>query len=150
MMARLAMSALAISLVLSECKTARAAEDQNIAAQMQAFAITYNSADWAAMRSFYATDIILIPPNGSPVEGRNGAVELWMSYKKTGIKELVIVSSIVQVEGKLAYQTGSYSMKVADQNQEIPVKGALLTVWQQQTNGGWLIKRFAWNVISLQ
>ena len=98
--------------------------------------------------AFYAEDAISMPPNESPVKGKQAITEWMTAMSKSGVKITAVkfTTDNVDAGGKIAYETGSYEMSM-----EIPGMGKVddtgnyVSIWKQQQDGSWKVQAETWN-----
>ena len=106
------------------------------------------SRDLEAWVSYYATDVVLLPPNAAAATPR-------ASVRKP-IAELLALPNVsiawhptrveVARSGELAYLTGAYTLSYIDaRGATVADRGKLLEVWKKQIDGSWKCSVDTWN-----
>ena len=98
--------------------------------------------------AFYAEDALSMPPNESPIKGKEAITDWMTAMSKSGVKITAVKFTTDNVEagGKVAYETGSYEMSM-----EIPGMGKVddtgnyVSIWKQQQDGSWKVQAESWN-----
>lgn len=95
-------------------------------------------ADWDELADQYSEDAVLMPPNESPVQGRD-AIRAWFS-RWPRIANLNIGPVEYKGNGDLAYLASDFSVKI--ENPERPnsetEEGKLVWILRRQADGSWL------------
>ena len=102
---------------------------------------SYNRNDWDGLAAYFTPDAIMMPPNGSPVTGRE-AIAAWERENEQSFRIAFKLESITG-SGDLAYVRGSSCVFIPDGpngNDGYAVDiGKFLEVRERQTDGAWLI-----------
>lgn len=102
--------------------------------------------DAATIAGLYTTDAILLPPGAERVEGR-GAIEAYLAemLASAQISSFDIVATNTEIEGDLAYSTGTYTMGMTGPDgAAIEDAGKWLGVFRN-VDGQWLMVADTWN-----
>ena len=107
-----------------------------------------NRGNTAAGAAAYTDDAILMPPNHSPLEGKQ-AIELYLAEIGSQLQASNFQLSIleVDVQGDTTIVRGTYSANIKIPGVDVPMedRGKTLQVWKKQTDGSWKIHRDTWN-----
>lgn len=101
----------------------------------------FKKGDSTALAAHYASDGMVMPPNGETVKGKDIA-GMWGGASRMGLKELKINITDISGGGDLYAETGNYEMLGAA-NKSMD-KGKYVVVWKKD-NGNWKIYRDIWN-----
>jgi len=81
------------------------------------------------------------PPNSDVVRGRAAIEKMWKSVLDSGITGIELATTEVESQGPLAYEVGTYVMKLKDG--KVADRGKYCVVWKK-VNGQWLLHRDIW------
>jgi uncharacterized protein (TIGR02246 family) len=119
-----------------------------IAAIDKKFMADVNRGDAAAGAAAYTDDAILMPPNQSPIEGKQ-AIEKYLAELSSQLQSSDFQLSIseVDVQGDTAIVRGTYSSNITVPGMDAPIddRGKTLNVWKKQADGSWKLHRDIWN-----
>jgi len=119
-----------------------------IAAIDKKFMEDANRGDAAAGAAAYTDNAILMPPNHSPLEGKQ-AIEKYLTEIASQFQASNFQLSIleVDVQGDTAIVRGTYSANFTIPGVDAPMedRGKTLQVWKKQADGSWKIHRDIWN-----
>jgi uncharacterized protein (TIGR02246 family) len=97
--------------------------------------------DASLIASTYTADAEAFPPNSDVVRGRPAIEKLWKAVLDSGINAFELVTTEVASQGNLAYEVGTYAMKMKDG--KVADRGKYCVVWKR-INGQWLLHRDIW------
>ena len=119
-----------------------------IAAIDKKFMEDANRGDAAAGAAAYTDDAILMPPNHSPLEGKQ-AIEQYLAEIAPLFQDSNFQLSIleVDVQGDTTIVRGTYSANITMPGVDATMtdQGKTLQVWKKQADGSWRIHRDTWN-----
>ncbi len=119
-----------------------------IAAIDKKFMEDANRGDAAAGAAAYTDNAILMPPNHSPLEGKQ-AIEKYLTEIASQFQASNFQLSIleVDVQGDTTIVRGTYSANITIPGVDAPMedRGKTLQVWKKQADGSWKIHRDIWN-----
>jgi uncharacterized protein (TIGR02246 family) len=119
-----------------------------IAAIDKKFMEDANRGDAAAGAAAYTDDAILMPPNHSPLEGKQ-VIEKYLAEIGSQLQasNLQLSISEVDVQGDTTIVRGTYSSSftVPGTNAPMEDRGKTLNVWKKQADGSWKLHRDIWN-----
>jgi uncharacterized protein (TIGR02246 family) len=102
--------------------------------------------DGAAIAALYTEDATLLPPDSNMIKGRGGIEAFWKGGLQMGIKEAVLTTVDVSAAGELAYEIGTFALKVQPEGKEpIGQKGKYVVVWKKAPDGSWKLHVDIWN-----
>jgi len=102
--------------------------------------------DGAAIAALYTEDATLLPPDSDMIKGRGGIEAFWRGGLQMGIKEAVLTTVDVSGGGDLAYEIGTFALKVQPEGKEpIEQKGKYVVVWKKAPDGVWKLHVDIWN-----
>ena len=120
----------------------------SIAAIDKKFMEDVNRGNAAAGAAAYTDDAILMPPNHSPVEGKQ-AIEKYLAEIGPQLQASNFQLSIleVDVQGDTTIVRGTYSSSFTVPGTDAPMedRGKTLNVWKRQADGSWKLHRDIWN-----
>jgi uncharacterized protein (TIGR02246 family) len=97
--------------------------------------------DAAAAAALYTTDAVAYPPNGPAVSGRAAIQKMWAGVIASGVTDATLTTAEVDAQGNIAWETGTYVMRVAGK----PVdNGKYIVIWKRE-QGQWRLHRDIWN-----
>ena len=119
-----------------------------IAAIDKKFMEDVNRGNAAAGAAAYTDDAILMPPNNSPVRGKQ-AIEKYLAEIGSQLQASNFQLSIleVDVQGDTTIVRGTYSSSFTVPGTDAPMedRGKTLNVWKRQADGSWKLHRDIWN-----
>jgi uncharacterized protein (TIGR02246 family) len=119
---------------------------QTIEAGNAKFGEAVRQGDGAAMAALYTEDATLLPPDSGMIKGRDGIEAFWKGALQMGIKESVLTTVDVSGDGDLAYEIGTFALKIQPEGQEpIEQKGKYVVVWKKTADGVWKLHVDIWN-----
>ena len=98
--------------------------------------------DAALIASAYSEDAEALPPNEETVRGRPAIQKMWQSVLASGITGFELKTTEVESAGDLAYEVGTYVMKMKDG--KVADRGKYCVVWKR-VKGQWLLHRDIWS-----
>lgn len=134
--------------VLLVSSVAWAADDeQAIRDALDQFVASMNAGDAALVAALYTEDAIMLPPDGTRIEGRAKVQEVLQSIvdAKTAYSHIDLID--VGVNGDLAWNAGTYGAQfVAENGEPATEKGTYVAVWRREADGAWRIQVDTWTV----
>jgi uncharacterized protein (TIGR02246 family) len=122
-----------------------AAQDASVRAAIEAgnkkFVNGAAKGDASIIGSAYTADGEAFPPNSDVVRGRAAIEKMWKSVLDSGITGIELATTEVESQGPLAYEVGTYVMKLKDG--KVADRGKYCVVWKK-VNGQWLLHRDIW------
>ena len=119
-----------------------------IAAIDKKFMEDVNRGNAAAGAAAYTDDAILMPPNHSPLEGKQ-AIEKYLAEIGSQLQASNFQLSIleVDVQGDTTIVRGTYSSSFTVPGTDAPMEDRCktLNVWKRQADGSWKLHRDIWN-----
>jgi uncharacterized protein (TIGR02246 family) len=102
--------------------------------------------DGAAIAALYTEDATLLPPDSDMIKGRGGIEAFWKGVLQMGIKEAVLTAVDVSAAGELAYEIGTFALKVQPEGKDpIEQKGKYVVVWKKALHAVWKLHVDIWN-----
>jgi ketosteroid isomerase-like protein len=141
---RLAAVGLATVVALGATMTA-AAQDPAAAAIDAAnkkFAAAFTKGDAAGVAATYSPDANAFPPNAAILKGRAAIQKMWQDVIDSGIASISLGTTEVESAGNIAYESGTYEMKMKDG--KVADRGKYCVVWKK-VNGQWMLHRDIWS-----
>lgn len=141
---RLPAVALAAAVTLG-ATAASAAQDPAkaaIDAATRKFVAAFNKGDAAGVAATYSPDANAFPPHEAIVKGRAAIQKMWQGAIDSGITSISFGSTEVESAGNIAYESGTYEMKLKDG--KVADRGKYCVVWKK-VNGQWMLHRDIWS-----
>lgn len=96
------------------------------------------------LASIITGDMVMMPPNGQPVVGKDAAMTYMKAYPT--ITKFDVTTDEVSGHGDLAYARGVYSIDVTLPDKTTAhEQGSFLEVHQKQADGSWPYARLIWH-----
>ena len=90
--------------------------------------------DAAGMGRMYTDDAVLLPADGTRIEGRDGIEAFWAKTLRDGIEDVRLTTeNLVSLGDDLVYEIGSYTTTPSG---AAPVSGHYLVLWKR-VDGAW-------------
>ena len=140
--------ALAGALLLPVAATAQRGDARKeIPALVTRLVAAYNAGHPETMAQAYAADAVVMPPNGAAIRGGPAIADWWNGGWKAGLRNLVLTSSEVYVEGNLATETGTYTLDMPMSEGGAPMHdtGKYMVLWKRSPTAGWQLFRDIFN-----
>lgn len=143
------MNRLLVCLLLACASTAVKAQKKaidldkvEIAATNADFIKAFNEDNITKIPSFYTPGAILMPPNSSKYNGRAAVKEYYRANFPLLSDFTSSTSNITVIEGKTAYEDGSYVLTIMLPGATDPMvdRGKYLYVWQKGEDGRWRLQ----------
>ena len=106
------------------------------------FVAAFAKHDANAVAGFYTANGEVLPPNAAAIRGRAGIAKMWQGVFDAGIATADLKTTEVHAQGPLAFEIGTYAMKLKDGT--VADRGKYLVVWQKE-DGKWKLHRDIWN-----
>lgn len=138
-------------LALAACTQAppdtTAADTAALQALSDQFLAAFNAGDAAAFESQYTDDAVLMPPDGSVVEGGAAIVQGMAEFFESYTASQTSTVDEISVFGDLAVARGTWNVRQAPAagGAEEVRNGKWLTVSRRQVDGSWKVWRWMWN-----
>ena len=118
-----------------------------IAALNAKLSAAYNAGHPETMARAYATDAVVMPPNGAAVRGGKAIADWWDGGWKAGLRNLTLTTTDVYVAGNLATETGTYSldMPMSPGGKPMHDVGKYMVLWKRSPTAGWQLYRDIFN-----
>ena len=138
--------AAAAAILLTGCqsepqKPDKAAIEQQILAQEEAWNRAYADRNAEALANFFAEDAAMASPGEQLVRGKDSIREATAAYAKDPNLNVTFRANRVEIadSGDLAYTRGQYMFTgtSSSTNQPETSRGYYLTVWKKQADGSW-------------
>jgi len=126
------------AIVLAQSGNARAA----IEASNATFSAAVAAGKAADIAALYTADAVALPPNSDVVRGQQAIQNYWQGTIDSGVKEIALTTTDVEVVGAMAVETGTAIVK--DAAGKVLDRGKYLVVWKQAA-GQWKLYRDIWN-----
>jgi ketosteroid isomerase-like protein len=131
----------------SSTRNASASARTSIDAANKRFVDLFNKGDAAAAGKVYASDAVLMPPNGSPVNGQSAIADFWQGAYKNGVRNVALTTTEFETHGSYAHEVGTYQLEVrgADGNVVARDNGKYMVLWKRNAGGQWQWYRDIYN-----
>lgn len=106
------------------------------------FVAAFAKHDANAVAGFYTANGEVLPPNAAAIRGKAGIAKMWQGVFDAGIATADLKTTEVHAQGALAFEIGTYAMKLKDGT--VADRGKYLVVWQKE-DGKWKLHRDIWN-----
>ena len=106
------------------------------------FLAAFAKQDATRVASLYTANGEAFPPNAAVIRGRAGIAKMWQGVFAAGIASADLKTTEVHAEGPLAYEVGSYAMKLKDGT--VADRGKYVVVWLKE-DVKWRLHRDIWN-----
>ena len=107
---------------------------------------SFKNKDAAGIAALYSENAVVLPPNAERIAGRENIQKMWQSWVDAGLTDLALTPVEVEESGDLAYEEGTYSVKVpAADGQPMQDVGKYVVVWKKGPEGTWRLHRDIWN-----
>lgn len=114
-----------------------------IRAEMEKYIAAVNAGDFEAWGNGLASDVVVMPPNTAPLQGREAAVNWVKSLPKI---TLTTTADEVNGHGDLAYVRGAFGVTATlPDGSTMNDKGSFLEIRRRQADGTWLLTRDIWH-----
>jgi len=113
-----------------------------IAVRNQEFMATFAKGDAAGLAALYSEDGQALPPNGTPIVGREAITAMWTSFLGMGLKSAVLETIDVAALGDVAAEQGRYKLALADGT--IADEGKYIVLWKR-VGDRWYLHRDMWS-----
>jgi len=139
---------LGLSLALLSCAQPPSEESvrQAISDVRTKYMEAYNRGDAASVVAFFTEDAKLLPPDTTMVSGKQG-IQAFYAPVGAGVSSgLTLESMELQHGGDLAYDMGTYSVKIQPAGgQLMEEKGKYVAILRRQADGSWKLTTSIWN-----
>lgn len=106
----------------------------------------YAAGNARALALAYTEDAVMLPPDATRVVGHAAIEALWKSWIDTGISNLTLKSTDLEISGDLAYEVGDLALQMpVNGGDPSPATGTYLFIWKRGADGVWRIKVDTWN-----
>ena len=113
-----------------------------IEAANKEFVAAFAKHDANAVAAFYSANGEVLPPNAAAIRGKAGIAKMWQGVFDAGIATAELKTTEVQAQGPLAFEVGTYAMKLKDGT--VADRGKYVVVWLKE-DGKWKLHRDIWN-----
>jgi ketosteroid isomerase-like protein len=139
---------IALVIVTGEPAGAQTAQS-SIEANNADFVAKYAAKDTIGLAQLYTEDAVAFPPNEDRVAGRESVQKMWQGWIDAGVTDLTLKSTQVEESGNLAYEEGTYSVKIPGSDGKTSEEiGKYIVVWKKGADGEWRMHRDIWNTNS--
>ena len=133
--------------VVSQAQAQRRDARTEIPALNARLTAAYNAGHPETVAQAYAADAVVMPPNGAALRGAAAIADWWNGGWKAGLRNLVLTTSEVYVEGNLATETGTYALDMPMTEGGAPMHdtGKYMVLWKRSPTAGWQLFRDIFN-----
>ena len=135
---------LGVAIVVGAGLTLRAQDPARVPIETanKKFVAAFAKQDAAGVAAAYSADANVFPPNAPIIKSRDGIQKMWRDVMNSGIATVSLVTTEVESAGNLAYESGTYEMKMKDG--KVADRGKYCVVWKK-VNGQWMLHRDIWS-----
>jgi ketosteroid isomerase-like protein len=101
----------------------------------------FNGKDIEAMRSHYAEDAVLLPPDAPAIFGRDAVLATMQEMFASGLS-IELEDLEIKVEDDLGYKAGRY--RLLSEDGSLVDRGKYIEIWNK-VDGAWVLHRNIWN-----
>jgi uncharacterized protein (TIGR02246 family) len=112
--------------------------------RLDRYVAAFNGGDADAAAEAWADDSKQFAPGAPPAVGRDAIRESTRAVQQMS-PQLELKSVDVLVEGNVAIETGTWSVKLQTPNGRVEDGGPAVRVWRRGTGGVWRLYRDIWN-----
>jgi uncharacterized protein (TIGR02246 family) len=112
--------------------------------RLDRYVAAFNGGDADAAAEAWADDSKQFAPGAPPAVGRDAIRESIRAVQQMS-PQLELKSVDVLVEGNVAIETGTWSVKLQTPNGRVEDGGPAVRVWRRGTDGVWRLYRDIWN-----
>lgn len=87
--------------------------------------------------AFYAEDARVLPPNHPAVQGKAAIRDLWQGVLTSGVADVALDTTHIEVSGDLAYGIGAYVMQIEPRGGPRTEQEGKYCVVYRRENGNW-------------
>jgi ketosteroid isomerase-like protein len=111
------------------------------------FVDLFNKGDAAGAAKVYASDAVVMPPNGPTLHGQAAMADFWGGAYKNGVRNVALTTTEFVTHGSYAHELGTYQLEVhgADGNIVARDNGKYMVLWKRGANGEWQWYRDIYN-----
>ena len=123
-------------------------DQQMIANRYAAWIKAFNGRDLDALIRFYSDEVVLNPPGGAELAGREATREWIGRFFENNQARQTQVTEEVEAFGEWAYLRGRFEIELS-QRRTGPfetIRGAHIMIWKRDGGGAWEIYRDIWNL----
>jgi ketosteroid isomerase-like protein len=111
------------------------------------FVDLYNKGDAAGAAKVYASDAVVMPPNGAPVHGQSAIADFWKGAYSSGVRNVVLTTTEFATHGSYAHELGTYQLEVRKPDGSVVARdnGKYMVLWKRSAGGDWQWYRDIYN-----
>lgn len=119
----------------------------SIDAANRRFADLFNKGDVAAAAKVYASDAVVMPPNGAAVTGESAIADFWKGAYSNGVRNVVLTTTEFAAHGSYAHELGTYQLEVRKPDGSVVARdnGKYMVLWKRSKGGQWQWYRDIYN-----
>jgi uncharacterized protein (TIGR02246 family) len=115
-----------------------------IRAVQEAYVTTALAGDWDKWGETLAPDVVLMPPNQAPLEGREAAVAWGRQFPK--LTSFIAPPTEIGGRGDVAHSIGQYAYEATTpEGSPVSQQGTFLNILRKDADGTWRYWRGLWN-----
>jgi uncharacterized protein (TIGR02246 family) len=109
--------------------------------------VALSQGDPDKVMAIYANDVMTMPPNQAPLVGKPAVRAMREGFLSTYVIDASVSVEEVEVAGDLAFDRGSYRMKLTPKAGGPPIEdeGKYLDILRRQPDGSWKYARVSWS-----
>ena len=109
-----------------------------------AWETAFNTGDAAAIAALYTENAVVMPPDGTMLNGREEVQAFWQGFIDAGLSNADLVTVSLDDQGDTVNQIGTFTIDVPDGNGGTMVfAGKYVIVWKTGDDGA---KRIHWDI----
>lgn len=137
--------------LLAQAPTQQAKAGTSVRTQIESankhFVALFNKGDVDGFAKVYAADAIVMPPNAEAIRGRSAIAKYWHGGWDAGVRNIVLTTNEVSVQGNTAYEMGTAQLEIKKPDGSVVGKDTAkyIVIWKRDTGGDWQWYRDIWN-----
>lgn len=117
----------------------------NLDESIEGLAVALAAEDAARSAAHYAEDALVMPPDSPAIEGAEAIEGFWQAVFDAGVTGIELNPTAVHASGRLASETGTFSLVSPSDSGPVTVTGKYIVVWERGGDGHWRAIRDIWN-----
>jgi len=111
------------------------------------FVDRFNQGDAVGAAKVYASDAIVMPPNGNLVRGQSAIAEFWKGAYTSGVRNVALTTTEFAIHGSYAHELGTYQLEVRKPDGSVVARdnGKYMVLWKRSPGGEWQWYRDIYN-----
>jgi len=111
------------------------------------FVDLFNQGDVAGAAKVYASDAVVMPPNGNPAHGQSAIADFWKGAYSSGVRNIALTTTEFATHGSYAHELGTYQLEVRKPDGSVVARdnGKYMVLWKRSPGGDWQWYRDIYN-----